>query len=182
MDKVKRIGEKLVYKGHIIDLYEDYLLTPDNNKLSYDLVKCKGGASICPIDSEGNVYLVKQYRNSVDDEVYEIPAGCYDYKGEPGEICAARELEEEIGMKAGNLEYFTNIVTAIGVCDERSKLYFATDLIKGEQNLDPEEYIHIYKFTIEEAIDMIFDGTIIDAKTIVAILGYKEWMKRKGNN
>lgn len=172
MAEIKKLGEKLVYKAKVVELYEDYLELPDGKQVTYDLIKFKGGAGVLPITNDGQIILIKQYRNTLGHENYEIPAGCYNYKGEPPQLCAARELEEEIGFQAGKLEYFTEIITAIGVGDEKTTIFFATDLKLGTQKLDPEEYIEISYFTMEQALEMIYSGEIMDAKTVTAILGY----------
>lgn len=169
----KKIKEKLVYRAKVVDVYEDYLEMPNGKEVVYDLIKHKGGACILPIDNDGNLILIKQYRNVLGEENIEVPAGAYDFEGEDSLACAKRELEEEIGMVASHYEFFSNIVTCIGVSDERVAIYFATGLSEGVKNPDPEEFIEILKVNLDTAVHMIFEGKIIDAKTIAAILAYQ---------
>ncbi len=169
----KRLKQELAYTGKIIEVYDDYLEMPNGKQVVYDLVKFKGGASILPIDNEGKIILVKQYRNSLNRETIEIPAGCYDYEGEPAIDCARRELEEEIGFVANKLDFLVEIITAIGAGTEITKIFLAQDLIKTEQNLDPEEFVEIIHMELDEVVDMILNGQIIDGKTVAAIMTYK---------
>ena len=108
--------------------------------------------------------------------VLEIPAGTFE-KGEEALFCATRELEEETGYKSDNLSLITVMYTSIGCCDEKIYIYLAEDLQKGEMNLDEDEFISIEKYTLEQSIKMIFDGTLVDSKTITAILAYSEMKK-----
>ncbi len=173
MNKVQRIKQELAYKGHIVDVYDDYLILPNGENVIYDLVKFKGGAAVLAIDEEGKVILVKQYRNSLDRDVLELPSGCYDFPGEDGEVCARREFAEETGCIAGKMEFLVEIVSAIGAGNEKTKIYFTKDYVLGQQKLDPNEFVEIIKMDINEIVDMIFDGKLIDAKTIAGIMAYK---------
>ena len=105
--------------------------------------------------------------------ILEIPAGTFEDNEDPYE-CALRELEEEIGYKAMGLTYVNWTYASVGMCTERIYLYVAKDLEKGVQNLDEDEYIEIERYSLEDAVEMIFDGTIRDSKTVMGILAYKE--------
>lgn len=172
MGTYKKLKEELVYKSRLVTLYDDYLELPNGRTVVYDLIKHSGGAGVLPIDEQGNLILVKQYRNSVDAEVYEIPAGLLE-EHESGEQCARRELEEEIGFRAENMEFVAMVYGAIGVCNEKTEIYLAEKVVSGKRNPDPEEFIEIVHIPLEQAIEMIRKKEIVDAKTVIAIQYYQ---------
>jgi ADP-ribose pyrophosphatase len=168
----KRLKRELTHKGSVINLYTDTILLPDGRKAKWDYVAHDGAAAVLAINEEDKILLVRQYRNSLDRETLEIPAGGLNFKEEPAIKCAARELEEETGYAAGNLEYLLSIKTAVGFSNENIDIYIARDLVKTEQNLDPDEFIGVETFSLDELIEMIYSGKLQDAKTISAILAY----------
>lgn len=113
-----------------------------------------------PIDDEGKVLTVTQYRGAIDDIMIEIPAGGRDSVEEDFAVCAARELEEETGFRAGNLEHLVDIHTAAAYTSEKIAVYVAKDLIPSRQHLDEDEFVDIRRYTFEELNDMIFSGKI----------------------
>ena len=104
-----------------------------------------------------------------------IPAGGRNGIDEPYIDCAFRELEEETGYKTEkeNLEFLLSLRTTVAFCDEKIEVYVAKDLVKTQQNLDEDEFIHVKEFTMEELLEMIYSGEMEDSKTISAILAYK---------
>ncbi|MBR6222045.1 MAG: HAD-IA family hydrolase [Lachnospiraceae bacterium] len=167
-----KLGQKSLYKSNVIELCHEDIELPNGRRVTYDLVKQKGGASVLPIDDEGNVILIMQYRNAIDRVNLEIPGGGFDHPGEDPLVCAKRELEEEMGIVAKSYERYTRIVTDIGICTDNVTIYFATGLKEGTKNPDPEEFIRIRRYPLNEAIRLIELGEIVDAKTVTAILGY----------
>ena len=177
-NKYKRIKKELAYKAHIFDVYNDYLVLPDGREVVYDLIDHVDGACILPITDDGRVYLVKQYRNTLDRLTYEVPAGCME-PGESPEECAVRETREETGLVPGKRIFITKTILAVGTSNEQTYIYIATDLKKGIRQLDPEEFIRIRRLSLAEAMTMIQTGEIVDSKTIIAILAYAvEQMKK----
>ena len=172
---------ELLYDSKIVALYKDYLKTPKGNIVEYDLIKhkSKGGAGILLVDDNEDVYLVKQYRNSINRVDIEIPAGGYSYDGEAGSICAVREAEEETGFVPQNIVHVTEIVSSIGTFDEKTDIYIGTDLKRGTIKYDPDEFIEVIKMGFEDALNKIYTGEIIDSKTIIALLAYKDLRDRK---
>ncbi len=167
----KREKMELAYKAHIFDVYNDYLTLPDGNKVVYDYIEHVPGACILPVDDDGNIMLVSQYRNAVDDLTLEVPAGCMN-KSEAPEECAKRELEEETGYIADDIIYVMKTYLLISTSNEYTYVYIGKNLRPGKKNMDPEEFINVKKFTLNEALDMIKNGKIIDSKTIIAIYAY----------
>jgi 8-oxo-dGTP pyrophosphatase MutT (NUDIX family) len=120
----------------------------------------------------GTVVLVRQYRAALGAELLEIPAGKRDVADEPPVLTAARELEEEIGMRAGALELLAEFHNSPGFCDEHSFVFLATELVETETNLQgiEEQHLSVERYPIADVPTMIADGTIRDAKTIIGLL------------
>lgn len=172
MEEIKRIDRKLEHKGTIVDFYSDYMQLPNGKVAKWDFINHKGAAAIVPVDSEGNIIMVRQYRNAVERYTLEIPAGAINV-GEDMETAAARECEEEIGYKANNIKHLLDLYTTVAFCNEKIGIYYSNDLSKSVQHLDEDEYVKVERHSLEELTTMIFEGTIQDAKTIAAILAYK---------
>lgn len=172
MDKYERIGRELVHKGAIIDYYQDTVKIPNGNVAKWDYIKHKGAAAVVAVKEDGKLLMVRQYRNALDRETLEIPAGGLNDVDEPTDIAAARELEEETGYTAGRLELLLSLRTTVAFCDEKIDVYVATDLKRSKQHLDEDEYLDVESHDIEELIQMIYDCKIQDGKTVSAILAY----------
>ncbi len=181
MNEFKRKKMELLCSSKIVELYKDYLETPDGRIVEYDFIKHKkrGGAGILLVDENEYTYLVRQYRNSIDGLSVEIPAGAFNFPGEEGKVCALREAEEETGFIPQNIYHVTNLVSSIGTFDETTDVFIGTNLKRGEKHFDENEFLELLHVPIDEAILMIYDGTIVDSKTIAAIFAYKE-MKASG--
>lgn len=173
MEHFKRIKRELVYNGAIIDMYKDYVEIPNGNIAEWDFIGHKGAAAVVPVMEDGRLLMVRQYRNALDRETLEIPAGGRNGIEEPTIVCAARELEEETGYKSDKLEFLIRVATTVAFCNEKIDVYVATDLKPSKQNLDEDEYVDVCPCTVEELTEMILQGKIEDAKTIAAILAYK---------
>ena len=174
MEHIKRIKRELAYKGSILEFYKDTMVTPDGKVTYWDHIEHKGAAAVVPVLDDGRVVLVRQYRNSPDEETLEIPAGGLE-ADEPTELAAIRELEEETGYKAErkNVKKLISVYTAVAFCNEIIDIYVADKLIRTCQNLDDEESINVEIYTLDEIKRMIFDGTIKDSKTVSAMMAYR---------
>lgn len=170
MEKYERLDRKLVQKGVLIDYYQDTVRVPNGNIATWDFIGHKGAAAVVAVNEEGKLLMVRQYRNALDRETLEIPAG--GLEGEPTDVAAARELAEETGFKAGRLELLLSIYTTVAFCNEKIDIYVATDLTSGSQHLDEDEFIHVEAYDVEELVQMIYDGKIQDSKTVSAIMTY----------
>ena len=178
MEHMKRIGRNLVHKGAILDFYEDEILMPTGKVAKWDFLSHKGAAAVLAVKNDGKILMVRQYRPAQDRETLEIPAGARDFAGEPTMECAARELEEETGYHAGTIEFLMTLRTGIAYCNEMIDIYLATDLTATHQHLDEEEFLEIKEYDLEELCQMIYDGTLQDAKTVASILAYKNKIGR----
>ena len=172
MEKYERIGRELIHKGAIIDYYQDTIKVPNGNIAKWDYIRHKGAAAVVAVNDDGKLLMVRQFRNALDRETLEIPAGGLNSVEEPTDIAAARELEEEAGYTAGKLELLISIRTTVAFCDEKIDVYVATDLKRSRQHLDEDEFLDVESYTIEELIKMVYDCRIQDGKTVAALLAY----------
>ena len=173
MEKYERLDRTLVYKGVIIDFYQDTVKVPNGNVVKWDFIGHKGAAAVVAVNEDGKLLMVRQYRNALDRETLEIPAGALDSVDEPTHVAAARELEEETGFKAGKLELLIKLRTTVAFCNEKIDVYVATDLQPSKQNLDDDEFINVELYDIDELVQMIYDCKIEDSKTVAALMAYK---------
>ena len=116
--------------------------------------------------------MVRQYRNALERETLEIPAGGLNGPDEPTDLAAARELEEETGYRCELPEFLMSIRTTVAFCDEKIDIYVARNLIPSRQHLDEDEFINVEAYTVDELVDMIYAGKLQDSKTVGAILAY----------
>lgn len=174
MEEFKRLSRDLIHKGAIIDYYQDTIQVPNGNIVKWDFIKHNGAAAVVPVDSEGRLIMVSQYRNALERYTLEIPAGGLNGPDEPTRDAAARELMEETGYTAEKLELLLTIRTTVAFCNEKIDIYVATGLTPGKQHLDEDEYVDVKAYKVEELIRKILKGEIEDSKTVSAVLAYKE--------
>ncbi|MCR6545813.1 NUDIX hydrolase [Dehalobacterium formicoaceticum] len=173
MDKYEQTLESTyIYQGKILSLRKDQVQLPNGKTSVREIVEHAGAVSIVPVTEEGNIILVKQYRKPVEQETIEIPAGKLD-QGERPEDCAQRELREEIGF-SGDLDLKFSYYTTPGFSDELLYLYVARNLKHAPLACDDDELIEKLEVSLEEAMHMITQGEIVDAKTIIGILTLKQ--------
>lgn len=173
----KRVDRELKHKGAIIDVYTDHMEISNGNKADWDFIGHKGAAAIVAEDENGCILMVRQYRNALDQEILEIPAGGLN-KGEDMKTCAMRELEEETGYRTTHAEHLLDLYTTVAFCNEKIGIYYTDELIKSRQKLDEDESVEVLRYPLEELVQMIFDGKIEDGKTISAIMTYKALKER----
>lgn len=174
MEEFKRLSRDLVKKGAILEYYQDTIQVPNGNIVKWDFIKHNGAAAVVPVDDNGRLIMVRQYRNALDRYTLEIPAGGLNGPDEPTKEAAARELIEETGYHAKELELLLTIRTTVAFCNEKIDIYVARELTPGSQHLDEDEYVDVKAYTVEELLDKIWKGEIQDSKTVAAILAYKE--------
>ena len=166
--KPEVISTEPIYKGKIFDVsLAD--IREGETEYKREIVSHKGSAVIVPVFEDKTVALVKQYRHAAGKYLSEIPAGSLDENENPEEG-ARRELEEEIGVTAGNIEKLTEFYVSPGFLTEKMHVFLATDLTKTQQNLEEDELIEIEKITFEQAFEKIKNGEIEDAKTMVGLI------------
>ena len=165
------------FKGKIVNMRLDTVKTPEGNIASREIVEHPGGVGIVALDADGCVYMEWQYRRPFDDLVYEIPAGKRD-AGEEQIVCAKREPEEEIGLRANNWVYLGVSYASPGFCTEMLHVFLATDLYEGKLNRDQDEVLVIEKVPLTELVEKAMQGEIKDGKSLIGILKTNEYLRR----
>ena len=179
MKKTKLLDRILKYEAHRVKVYEDILELPDGRIQHYDYVKNRDGAAILLVDGEERVLLVRQYRNVEDDFTLEIPAGVMDPEDATPEVTAVREAKEETGYYPKRIFSVGRVLNAAGLFDEHTSVFLGKELEAEKLEADPEESIEVHRIPFAEALQMIYDGRIIDGKTIIALLAYQDVKTRK---
>ena len=175
MSLEKTVEENCVYDGKVVRVFCNKAELENGNVVTREVVEHNGGVGILPIDSEGNVYLVRQYRVGASEELIEIPAGKLEI-GEDPVKCGLRELSEETGFSASGLVSLGYIYPTPGYDTEKIHIFIAKNLIEGEQHMDEDEFLDVIKMPYVKALMMIESGEITDAKTIIALLRAEKWM------
>jgi len=162
------IDSKKVFSGRVFNVSVDTVREADRTYIR-EVVHHPGSAVILPAFDDGTIALVKQYRHRAVKYLLELAAGTLNDQ-EPPEVGAARELEEELGVVAGNLEKLSEFFVSPGFCEEKMWLYLATDLKETTQRLEDDEFLEVVRLPVDRALQMITDGEIEDAKTIIGLL------------
>lgn len=172
MGDIERIGRELVYEGTLVKVYKDKMKISNGNIVEWDFIHHNGAAAVVPVCDNGNLLLVRQYRNALERMTLEIPAGKLDSEDEEMIVCATRELEEETGFKSKDIEFLISLKTTVAFCDEKIDVFVARNLIKSEQKLDEDEFVDVVECKIEDLLSKIYSGEIQDSKTVAAIMAY----------
>ena len=162
------LASEEIYRGRVIDVALDTVREGD---ITYrrEVVRHPGGAGAVPVFDDGTVAFVRQYRHPARRYVLEIPAGRLE-AGERPETCAARELEEELGVRAARVEHLSEFYTTPGFCAEKLWVFLATGLAETRQNLEGDEIVEVVRLPFPRALSMIASREIEDAKTVVGLL------------
>jgi ADP-ribose pyrophosphatase len=168
------VSSSRLYSGRIVNLDLDSVRFPDESIGQLEMLRHPGAAAVVPfLDPPGGadprVVLIRQFRHAADGYIWEVPAGRLD-GAEPPEVCAARELEEETGMRARRLERLTTIYTTPGFTDERIHLFLADGLDPGAEHREADEFMELHTRRWSEVLRMIEQGEILDGKTLVSLL------------
>ena len=167
----KQKDTSYIYKGAIINLRLDTAVLPNGRLAKREVVEHPGGVCVLPIDQNGDILLVRQFRYPYMKETLEIPAGKRDKKGDSDPLaCGKRELKEETGASAQNYIPLGTLYPSPGYTDEIIYLYAATGLVFGDAQPDEDEFINLCRIPLKEAVDMVIRGEIPDSKTQTAIL------------
>jgi ADP-ribose pyrophosphatase len=169
-----QVSTERIHQGKIINLDRDRIRYPDGSEADVDIVRHPGASAVVPFLSDPagedpQILLLRQYRYAADGYLYEIPAGRLD-PGEAPADCAARELKEETGCTAEQMEPLITMVTTPGFTDERIHLFMATDLTHGKAEREADEFADVVVMRLSEALELIQRGEIVDGKTALGIL------------
>lgn len=165
----KQLKSEYVFKGRIFNVRVDEALMPDGRTAGREVVEHNGGVMVAPLDSDGNLYFVDQFRYPYFEVVTELPAGKLE-KGEDPYEAGVRELREETGAAAEKIISLGKLYPSPGYCGEIINLYLATGLTFGEQDPDDDEFLEVKKIHISKAVEMVMNGELRDSKTQVGIL------------
>ena len=162
------VASEEIFRGRVFDVTVD---TVREGETTYkrEVVHHPGSAVIIPAFPDGTIALVRQYRHPAVRYLLEAPAGTLNRSERPEEG-AARELEEELGFVAGKLEKLSEFFVSPGFCEEKMWLYLATDMTKTAQRLEDDELLDVVRLPVQQALEMITDGEIEDAKTIIGLM------------
>jgi ADP-ribose pyrophosphatase len=173
-------GEREVHSGHVISTAVGTFVAPDGTEFQRDLVHHPGAVSVVPLLDDGDVVLVRQYRAPLDTDLLEIPAGKRDVEGEDVRVTAHRELEEEIGMVAGQLELLAEFYNSPGFSDEHSFVFLARELRETAIARDgiEEQSMQIERVALDDVPRLIRAGEIVDAKSIIGLMMARDRLAR----
>lgn len=169
MSDYEVLKTQAVYQGHVFDVRVDLVQLPGGKKHSFDVVEHRQAVTILPIDEEGLVWFVRQYRHPVGKTLLELPAGVCEVDEEPL-VSAQRELREEIGMDAKNFKLVGQFYLAPGYSTEYMHIFVATGLIHSPLPGDEDESLHIEKIPFSQLMLLIKNGVVQDSKSLAAIL------------
>lgn len=169
----ERLGGERPYEGRIVSVRVDRVRLASGRESTREVVEHPGAVAILPVQDDGRLLLVRQYRYAVGRELLEVPAGTMEPDESP-EACARREIEEEVGKRAGRLELLTRFFISPGWCNEEIVIYRARNLQDAERNPDDDEVIDVVAVSLGEIDTLIASGQVADAKTITALLLHRE--------
>lgn len=162
------IKSETILQGRAFKIRRDTLKTPDGRETKLEIVDHGGSIVILPIDAEKNVLFVRQYRHAANADLLELPAGTRDHE-EPFEECAAREIREETGMRAGQLQKVGEFYLAPGYSTEFMAVFIATGLKEDPLKADDDEFLQVEKIPVRKALAMAEHGEVPDAKSLAAL-------------
>jgi ADP-ribose pyrophosphatase len=175
----RKVGERTQWTGTLVSAGLGTFVDPDGNQFERDVVHHPGAVVVVPVTDDGEVVLVRQYRAAIDRELLEIPAGKRDVADEPVELTAARELEEEVGMRAASMVKLAEFYNSPGFCDEHSFLFLATGLTPCASSAQGNEERHmtIERVSLDSVPALIAAGELIDAKSILGLCLAREHLR-----
>ena len=160
-----------IFNGRVIRVTVDKVQLEDGTTSTREIVHHHGGACILPVDADGSVTMVRQFRYAFGEEIWELPAGKLEADEDPFEA-AKRELSEECGLSADNYIDLGVVYPTVGYDSEKIYLWAATGLHKGGQHLDAGEFLDVVRMPFEEALQKVLHGEIKDSKTQIGLMKY----------
>ena len=176
MVEEKTLSSQIIYDGRAVRLRVDTVQMPDGRQTTREIVEHGECVAVVPIDAEGNVILVSQFRKPVEKELLEIPAGGIE-PGEDPVTTVRRELREEIGYLPRKVDRLGGFYSTPGYCTEYLYLYLATDLVPSQLHAEDTENIRVVRVPVSQVLSLITSGTICDAKSIAGLLTFLEYDK-----
>ena len=174
----KTIKVDNIYEGKILSLRVETVEMPDKKYSKREIVDHVKGVGIIAFDGEDSIYLVRQYRKAIDEFTLEIPAGLVEVNEKPIET-AKRELQDEIGYKPLDIEYLFDMHASPGFTNDKLSFFLAKNLEESKLELDEDEFLEKKSYKIEDVYNMVINGEITDAKTIIAVMYAKRLIDEK---
>jgi ADP-ribose pyrophosphatase len=162
------LRSETLLKGRAFAIRRDWLKAPDGREAKFDIIEHGGSVVIVPLDADGNLLFVRQYRHATGQDLLELPAGTLEENEDP-DVCAAREIREETGFAAGKLERLGQFYLAPGYSTEFMVVYLATDLRHDPLEADADEFLSVERIPVAQAIEMARRGEVPDAKSLAAL-------------
>ncbi len=172
----KIVKTENLYSGKILNLKKFTVELSNGEKALREEIEHTGGSCVLAV-KDGFLYLVSQFRLSVQRDTLELPAGKKN-EGEDEQVTAIRELKEEVGLKAKNLTKIASILPTPGYSNEVIHIYYCDEFEAGESSLDEGEFLNVHKIKVEEAFSLLESGKIQDAKTVIALLYLRNKLKK----
>jgi 8-oxo-dGTP pyrophosphatase MutT (NUDIX family) len=163
------IKSEILLQGRTFKVRRDTLKTPDGHETRLEIIEHGGSVVLVPVDGEGNILFIRQYRHATGGDLLELPAGTREQE-EPYEECAAREIREETGMEAGRLQKVGEFYLAPGYSSEFMAVFLATDLKSNPLDADDDEFLQVEKIPVKDVTAMFERGDVPDAKSLAAWL------------
>ncbi|MAT45501.1 MAG: ADP-ribose pyrophosphatase [Anaerolineaceae bacterium] len=163
------LNRETIYSGRAFGVQKVNLLLPNQKESVFDLVKHNGSVTIVPLDEAGNIWFVRQYRLGAESQLLELPAGVLEREEDPL-VCAAREVREEIGMGAKELQFLGDFYLAPGYSSEHMFVFLATGLFPEELPHDEDEFLNTVKIPFPQVYEMAKKGELKDSKSLAALL------------
>jgi ADP-ribose pyrophosphatase len=176
MIEEKTLSTETIFEGRAVRLRIDTIETVDGRQSTREIVEHDECVTVIPVDEEGNILLVKQFRRPTGKDLLEIPAGGID-PGEDAETAVIREMQEETGYRPQKLERLGGFYSSPGFCTEYLHLYLATDLVPGRLYAEDTEAIELVRVPPDEITELVISGQIEDAKTIAGLVYYREYCR-----
>jgi ADP-ribose pyrophosphatase len=171
------VKSETLLQGRTFKIRRDTLKTPDGQETRLEIIEHGGSVVIVPIDDDGNVLFVRQYRHATGKDLLELPAGTRDSE-ELYEECAAREIREETGMEASHLQKVGEFYLAPGYSSEFMAVYLATELKHNPLKADDDEFLQLEKIPVKDVTAMFEHSEIPDAKSLAAWLLAKPYLEK----
>lgn len=163
------LRSETLLQGRAFKIRRDHLKTPDGRETKFDIIEHGGSVIIIPVDKDGNLIFVRQYRHAAGMDLLELPAGTLE-EGEDPAVCAAREIREETGYASGNMKKIGEFYLAPGYSTEFMHVYIATDLHYDPLEPDEDEFLQVEKMPLKAVMDLVKSNKMPDAKSLAAIL------------
>ncbi len=169
-----RVRSRRAYTGKVISLDVDEVQFPDGSIGELEMIRHPGASAVIPFlnditSDDPQILLIRQYRYAAEGHIYEIPAGRLNLNEDPKD-CALRELKEETGCTAAQMQHVFTMYTTPGFTDEKIHLFMATGLVRGESRHEADEFLELHPTQLSQALQMVEAGEIQDAKTALGLL------------